>query len=345
MFKNLTVYRIGPEWAPDLATIDDQLGKARFVPCGATQQKSFGWVEPRGQAHGPLIEAVGGQWVIKLVTEQRVVPGSVVKRRVDEMAEQVEQTTGRKPGKKLSKELKEQALLELLPMAFTKQSGTLVWIDAKERLLYIDASSLGKADDVASTLVKTLDGQLSVQQFHTAESPAACMAAWLKDGEPPAGFTIDRECELKSSDEQKSVVRYARHRLDTEEVRQHILTGKTPTKLAMSWRDRVSFILTETMQVKKLALLDVVMEAHKGSNKPLKDEAFDADVAIATGELCQLMPELFDALGGEQVMGAGLPTVGVADTVGAAAKAAPVVHSASNTSASAPADAEPAPWD
>ena len=23
VFKNLTVYRIGPEWAPDLATIDD----------------------------------------------------------------------------------------------------------------------------------------------------------------------------------------------------------------------------------------------------------------------------------------------------------------------------------
>ena len=346
MFKNLTVYRMGPEWAPDLAIIDDQLGKARFVPCGATQQKSFGWVEPRGHEHGPLIESIGGQWVIKLMTEQRVVPGSVVKRRVDEMAEQIEQTTGRKPGKKLSKELKEQALLELLPMAFTKQSGTLVWIDVKERLLYVDASSMGRADDVASTLVKTLDGQLSVQQFHTAESPAACMSAWLKDGEPPAGFTIDRECELKSSDEQKSVVRYARHRLDTEEVRQHILTGKTPTKLAMSWRDRVSFVLTETLQIKKLALLDVVMEAHKGSNKPPKDEAFDADVAIATGELCQLMPELFDALGGEQVMGAGLPTVGVADSVKApskAGKAAPVVHSTSSSSASA--DAEPAPWD
>ncbi len=323
MFKNLTVYRIGPEWQPDLLAIDAQLDKARFVPTGATQQKSFGWIEPRGQDHGPLIESIAGQWVIKLMTEQRVVPGSVIKRRVDEMADQIEQTTGRKPGKKLSKELKEQALLELLPMAFTKQSATMVWIDARERLLYIDASSLGKADDVASTLVKTLDGQIALQQFHTAESPAACMAAWLKDGEPPAGFTIDRECELKSSDEQKSVVRYARHRLDTDEVRQHILTGKMPTKLAMSWRDRVSFILSEAMQIKKLAMLDVVLEAHKGSNKPAKDEAFDADVAIFTGELSQLMPELFEALGGEQQIGAGLPTLGTADAMAAHVEPAP----------------------
>ena len=30
---------------------------------------------------------------------------------------------------------------------------------------------------------------------------------------------------------------------------------------------------------------------------------FDADAAIATGELIQLIPDLLEALGGEQVMG------------------------------------------
>ncbi len=338
MFKNLTIYRIGPDWAPDLLRADELLRQCQFVPCGATQQKSFGWIEPRGQAHGPLVESVGGQWVFKLMTEQRVVPGSVVKRRVEELADQVEQQTGRKPGKKLQKELKEQALLELLPMAFTKQSATLVWLDPRERLMLIDASSASKADEVASTLIKSLDGQLSAQPLNTAESPAACMAAWLKDGEPPAGFTIDRECELKSSDEQKSVVRYARHRLDTDEVRQHILTGKTPTRLAMTWRDRVSFLLSETLQLKKLALLDVVMESHKGSNKPGKDEAFDADVAIATGELCQLLPDLIEALGGEQVMGAGFSAEGASSDVPAASAPTKVSQDVDQAEA-------PAPWD
>jgi recombination associated protein RdgC len=33
-----------------------------------------------------------------------------------------------------------------------------------------------------------------------------------------------------------------------------------------------------------------------------KDEGFDADVAIATGELRKLLPDLFEALGGEMVL-------------------------------------------
>ena len=106
----------------------------------------------------------------------------------------------------------------------------------------------------------------------------------------------------------------------------------------MTWRDRVSFLLSETLQLKKLALLDVVMESHKGSNKPGKDEAFDADVAIATGELCQLLPDLIEALGGEQVMGAGFSAEGASSDVPAASAPTKVSQDVDQAEA-------PAPWD
>ena len=48
MFKNLTLYRIAPGWAPSLDAMEKALDGARFVPCSATQDKSLGWVEPRG---------------------------------------------------------------------------------------------------------------------------------------------------------------------------------------------------------------------------------------------------------------------------------------------------------
>ncbi len=304
MFKNLTIYRIGQGWAATVSEIEAELDKARFVECGATQQKSSGWVEPRGEAHAPLVEMVDGQLLLKLMTEQRVVPGAVIKKRTEEIAAQIEEQTGRKPGKKQIKDLKEQALHELLPMAFTKQSVTRVWIAPKDQLLVLDTGSQSKADEVVTLLIKSFDG-LALSLLQTEMSPAAAMTHWLGTGEAPYGFSIDRECELKSQDEMKSVVRYARHPLDTDEVKQHIVSGKVPTRVGMTWRDRVSFILTESLQLKKVAFLDVVFE---GAVAVDKGETFDADAAITTGELSQLIPDLLDALGGEQVMGGAAPT-------------------------------------
>ena len=326
MFKNLIVYRIGPDWASTVAQVEESLAKASFVECGATQPASVGWTWPRGTAHGPFIEAVAGQWLLKLMVEHKVLPAAVVKRRTDEMAQHIEQTTGRKPGKKQTKELKEEALLELLPLAFTKQASMNVWINPGQRLLMVDASSPARADEVVTQLVKALPG-LSLTLLQTAQSASMAMSEWLVTGAPPAVFSVDRECELKSADEMKSVVRYSRHALDIEEVRQHIAGGKVPTQLALTWQGRVSFVLTDTMQIKKLVFLDGVFEAQKVA----RDESYDADAAIATGELNKLIPDLMDALGGEQTLAesavhaavAALGVPGTAQTPGVVETAAP----------------------
>ena len=83
MLKNLIAYRISPPlWPADLAAIEEALAKSPFIECGATQQKSAGWVPPRGEAHGALVESIGGQWIARLMTETKSVPGSVLARKV-----------------------------------------------------------------------------------------------------------------------------------------------------------------------------------------------------------------------------------------------------------------------
>ena len=290
----MIVYRVGPEWAATVAQIEASLDGARFVECGATQEKSVGWCEPRGQDHGPLVESVGGQLILKLMIETRALPGSVVTRKAKERVAQIEASTGRKPGKKEIRDLKDDIRLQLLPQAFTKQAAVGVWIDPKARLLVIDASSQSRADEVVTLLVQSLDG-FAAALLDSKLSPTTAMAEWLVTQEAPSGFSIDRECELKAADESKAVVRYARHPLDNDEVRQHVQGGKLPTRLALTWNNRVSFVLTEGLQIKKLAFLDVVMDGASTG----KDDGFDANVAIATGELCKLLPDLIDALGGE----------------------------------------------
>lgn len=294
MFKNALIYRIAPTWSANLELIEAGLHAARYVECGASQEKSVGWAQPRGEANGLLAESVAGQIVLKLMVEVKAVPSSVVNRKAKVELAKIEAFTGRKPGKRETKEIKEDIKLSLMPLAFTKISSVLVWIDAKSQLLTIGASSTAKADEVMTYLVKCLHG-FSVLPLNTQTSSAVAMADWLATQAPPAGFSIDRECELKSPDESKAVVRYSRHALDIEEVSAHIKAGKVPTKLALTWMDRVSFVLTDTLQIKKIAFLEGVFD---GSSQE-KEDGFDAVTAIATGELKQLIPELLAALGGE----------------------------------------------
>ena len=298
MFKNVMMYRMLSPWTVTLAQLEEALEPARYVECAGSQEKAVGWVEPRGKANGALVEVVGGQWILKLMVETKVLPASVVKRRAQEQLAHIEATTGRKPGKKEAREILDDARMSLMPMAFTKQGATVVWIDPQAMLLVLDAGSQGRADEVMTCLINAIEG-FAVQLINTEMSPAAGMAQWLAAKEAPAGFTVDRECELKAADESKAVVRYTRHALDTDEVTEHIAMGKMPTRLAMTWNDHVSFVLTEALQLKKVAVLDVVFEAASALESDGKDDNFDGDVAIATGELQKLIPDLLEALGGE----------------------------------------------
>ena len=288
------VYRLAADWTATLAQVELSLDSARFVECGPSQERSLGWVEPRGEAHGPLVEAVGGQWVLKMMIETKAVPASVLNRKVMDQVAHIEASTGRKPGKKEKRDIKEELKLTLLPMAFSKQITVTVWIDPAARLLVLDAGSQTRADEVVTALVKSLDG-FAPTLLNTVTSPAVAMSEWLLSQEPPLGFSVDRECELKATDESKAVVRYARHPLDNDEVVAHVRGGKQASRLALTWDSRVSFMLTESLQLKKIAFLDVVMDG-KGDRK---NDGFDTDVALATGELRRLIPDLVAALGGE----------------------------------------------
>jgi recombination associated protein RdgC len=316
MFKSACFFRIADDFVlPELEALERVLQKARFVACGPTQPESSGWVPPRGNKSKVLAELVGGHLILKLCTEKRAVPASAIKSAVEERVERYKAETGneRVPAK-VKKEFKEEVLLDLLPRAFSKRSNTLLWLDAKGKMLVVDAGSLAAADRIVSSLLAALlevpgaAPSLDLQLVHTQTSPAASMSHWLSTREAPWRFTVDRDCELKMPDEQKSSVRYARHTLEIDEVAQHIAAGKVPTQLAMTWNDRVSFVLSEAGQVRKLKMLDVVLkEAEDGKGKD--EDNFDGNAAILTGELSQLIPDLLEALGGEMVPGEQLEAV------------------------------------
>ena len=173
------VYRLAGAWTTTVPQLEEALQAARFVECGALQDKSVGWIAPRGGEESVLVEVVDGQWLLRLMVETKAVPGSVVKRKVEAQIEQIEASTGRKPGRKEPRDLKEDARMALLPLAFSRQSAVWVWVDPKAGLLMLDAGSQARADEVITALVKAVDG-LAMQLLQTQMSPAAAMGLWLR---------------------------------------------------------------------------------------------------------------------------------------------------------------------
>lgn len=299
MFKNAMLYTLSAGWPKSARQLEEALASEPFAECSAAQQKSTGWVPPRGDEHGALVETVDGQWIARFAIETKAVPGDAVRRKVEEAVQHIEKTTGRKPGKKELRDLRDDALIALLPQAFPRRSTVTVWIEPTQRWLVMDVGAQGKADEVITSLVRVAGKGFGVDLLQTASSPQAAMAAWLADAEGdalPHAFNIERECELKGSGDEPAVVKFTRHPLQTDEVRQHIAEGKLPTKLALGWAGRVGFMLTQALQLKKIAFQEGVFE--EGA-KSKDDDRFDADVALSTGELSGLITDLIDALGGE----------------------------------------------
>jgi len=315
MFKNALLYHIDPSQAPALAELEARLAGAPFIECGATQTESAGWVPPRGDRHAALAEQVGGQLILALCTETKAVPGSAVKTALESRLDRLEAETGRRPKGRQTKALKEEIVHDLLPRAFPKRATTAVWIDARAGRMLVAAASLKRADGVVTRLVDLLGGGIAPRLLQTALSPATAMAGWLQEQQAPAGFSIDRDCELKLPEGEKATVRYARHTLELAEIGEHIRQGKRPTQLALTWRGRVSFVLTETGALRRIQWLDGLLEG-AGAAAGRAEDGFDADVAIATGALRQMIPDLIEALGGVQAEGAATPAAAAPSPAG-----------------------------
>lgn len=295
-FRNLQIYRLDSDWNQTAERFAERLATTVFQPCGGFDMQSRGWVPPRGE-EGELLVAVNSQWLIALGIEQKLLPATVIRQYTQARIAELETLQGFKAGRAQARDLREQVTAELLPRAFVKRGLVYVWIDPVSRWLVVDAASPARAEQVLEHLKTTLN-DLPIRLLHTRTAPMAAMTAWLADQHVPAGFTIDRDCELRAAGEEKAVVRYVRHPLDGDEIGRHITAGKAVTRLALTWRDRISFVLTEQLQLKRLAFLDVLKE---DAEKQVEggDDLFEANFTLMSGELAPLLADLVEALDGE----------------------------------------------
>ncbi len=293
-FKNLKLYRLAPTANLTPAALEAALEPLAFQPGTSQDSQVSGWILPREDSG--LVYAQHGQILLRLHTEKKLLPATVVNQASRARALQIEEQQGYKPGRKQMKDIKEQMTMELLPRAFVIAHDTFVWIDTVNGWVAVDAAATARCDEVLSLLAKTL-APFPIVPLHVEMSPSAAMTLWLSEDEAPAGFTIDQDTQLQSTGESRASVRYQRQSVDVDEARRHIQAGKQVTKLAMTWNDRVSFVLTENLDIKRVVPLDVLKE-HQDAQAANEAEQFEADFALMAGELARLLDDLVETLGG-----------------------------------------------
>lgn len=294
MIRNAIAYRL-PEWWPHTASeTAELLSRRAFLPCGSLDTSSSGFVPPRDDAS--LCEAIGSSYVMAFQEEEKILPAAVVAEYAEIKADEIEASNGYRPGRRQMREIREQVTQELLPQAFTKKRRSLAWVSQKHRLLVVEATSESKAEDVLDSMRLAL-GSLPVELIRTERAPAIALADWLLDFEPEDGFSIDRDCELRAITEDAATVKYSRGELDREEIAEHIMAGhKSPVTLGITFDDRVSFVVTNKMHMKKIRLLDVCTLDFSPTGNAADD--FDGSFVIASEEIMRAFAALIAAFGG-----------------------------------------------
>lgn len=297
-FKNLMVYRLPDDWTLPAADLEYRMASRTLQPCGSFDMQSRGWVAPSPAQR--LVHTTNGQHMIALGVEQKLLPGSIIRQVATERAKILEEQQGYPVGRRQMRELKERVTEELRARALTRRTVTRAWIDPVNGWFVVDAAGAARAEALVETLRDTL-GSLPVQFLETERSPASSMAAWLMLGDAPLRFVLDQDLELQAIDKNKATVRYARHSLEGKDIQAHINAGKYPTRLGLTWNDRISFVLTDKLNLKRVEFLEMVKEKPE-EDSVSAEEQFDIDFMLMAGELSQLLADVRAALGGEQKM-------------------------------------------
>lgn len=299
-FRNLLVYRLDPHWKVESRDLEHLLAARALQPCNSFEMESHGWVPPKDGE--PYLYTLNRHWLLTLGTEQKLLPASIIRQLAAERAAELEKKQGHSIGRKQMREIRERVLDELLPRALARRATVAAWIDPESRWFVVDAAADAKGERVLENLRKS-GSAFPVKRLDTQMSPGAAMTAWLAQGEISEDFTIDQDLELRAGDANKATVRYVRHALAGPDIRGHIAGGKAATRLGMTWQNKISFVLTETLQIKRLAFLNL-LQHEAGQTAENKDEQFELDFALMTGELAQMLAALTKLLGGEKLANA-----------------------------------------
>ena len=153
--------------------------------------------------------------------------------------------------------------------------------------------------ELLSTLREVL-GSLPVRPIAVKVAPTATFTDWVKQHAASNGLALTHECELRDSAEDGGIIKIKREDLASEEVQMHLTAGKRVTELTLAWQDKLSFLINDKLTIKRLRFEDLLLDQAENDGGEDAASQFDASFILMMLTFVEFVPELLEALGGEE---------------------------------------------
>ena len=295
-FKNLRIYRLNESFKYTPEELNEALTQFEFKPCNALDPMTYGWTSPLGRDGSEYVHAANGYIMVCAKRQEKVLPPSIVKEELDEKVAEISERESRFVGRSEKNDLKEEIIFSLMPKAFVKSSYDYAYIDTRNNLVVINATSANRAEELLSALREAL-GSLKVIPLVPINAPRSVMTGWLKGDKVPDDIEIGEECELSSLDEARTV-RFKHQDLWIDEVGRHIESGLQVSKLAVTWKESVECIIDEQFCLKRIKFGNDIKDKAEDSSGDSAAELFDIEFSIMTIELSEFINAMVESFGG-----------------------------------------------
>jgi recombination associated protein RdgC len=299
-FRNLRAYRMTRGLDMPVDDLEKRLAERAFKPCTPAQPLALGWVPALGEGAETLVHAAAGRLLLCLRREEKILPPSVVRDLLAERIEGIEAQQGRKVYRKERLSLKDEIIQDCLPRAFSRHGELRMLIDTQARWVFVDSASAGRAEEALNLLREGI-GTFPVIPATTAQAPAVAMSQWLTNATLPKDFTTRDEVEMRDYSDDPAVLRSRGVDLFSEEIRRHIDGGMQVVRIALDWKEQLSFVLGDDLCLRRMRFADALVKENDEVVSEDRLARLDADFALMAPALTALQDRLMALFGGEEV--------------------------------------------
>lgn len=293
-FTSISAFKIKEEINLSEKEILEKLKENKIIECDKFSLETIGWdlVLPEQDEESYLVK-ISGAFFVNLKKETKLIPSSVVKAETEKEINARFKKTGEKLSKAEKRDIKEGILAKMKSQAFVKPSNTFGYIDIKNNKIIVGTSSPKVAEEFLSLLRKSF-GTLSVEILNPEYNLSEKLTSVLLNIDKFPKFKLSSDCKLKDLGD-NSTITAKDEDLSSNEIKEHILSGKQVDTLSLIWENRILFKVNSKFKIQSIKPLEIIKEQMTddlGDSLDDERELFIADKMIMIEDFNEMLDDL-----------------------------------------------------